>query len=141
MPTPMLSFAVRRLKCDAGVVVTASHNPAKYNGYKAYGPDGCQLGLEAADYVLSIMNKVDIFDDVKTTDFENAVKDGKIEYIGDDIINEYLDCVMACRVAPNTDVGALKVIYTPLHGSGNKPVRKILSRTAISQRRPTRTQR
>ena len=84
MPTPMLSFAVRRLKCDAGVVVTASHNPAKYNGYKAYGPDGCQLGLEAADYVLSIMNKVDIFDDVKTTDFEKAVADGKIEYIGDE---------------------------------------------------------
>lgn len=132
MPTPMLSFAVRRLKCDAGVVVTASHNPAKYNGYKAYGPDGCQLGLEAADYVLSIMNKVDIFDDVKTTDFENAVKDGKIEYIGDDIINEYLDCVMACRVAPNTDVGALKVIYTPLHGSGNKPVRKILSKIGVT---------
>ena len=93
MPTPMLSFAVRRLKCDAGVVVTASHNPAKYNGYKAYGPDGCQLGLEAADYVLSIMNKVDIFDDVKTTDFENAVNEGKIEYIGDDIINEYLDSI------------------------------------------------
>ncbi len=132
MPTPMLSFAVRRLKCDAGVVVTASHNPAKYNGYKAYGPDGCQLGLEAADYVLSIMNKVDIFDDVKTTDFENAVKEGKIEYIGDDIINEYLDCVMACRVAPNTDVGALNVIYTPLHGSGNKPVRKILSKIGVT---------
>lgn len=132
MPTPMLSFAVRRLKCDAGVVITASHNPAKYNGYKAYGPDGCQLGLEAADYVLSIMNKVDIFDDVKTTDFENAVKEGKIEYIGDDIINEYLDCVMACRVAPNTDVGALKVIYTPLHGSGNKPVRKILSKIGVT---------
>lgn len=132
MPTPMLSFAVRRLKCDAGVVVTASHNPAKYNGYKAYGPDGCQLGLEAADYVLSIMNKVDIFDDVKTTDFENAVNEGKIEYIGDDIINEYLDCVMACRVAPNTDVGALKVIYTPLHGSGNKPVRKILSKIGVT---------
>ena len=132
MPTPMLSFAVRRLNCDAGVVVTASHNPAKYNGYKAYGPDGCQLGLEAADYVLSIMNKVDIFDDVKTTDFENAVKEGKIEYIGDDIINEYLDCVMDCRVAPNTDVGALKVIYTPLHGSGNKPVRKILSKIGVT---------
>lgn len=132
MPTPMLSFAVRRLNCDAGVVVTASHNPAKYNGYKAYGPDGCQLGLEAADYVLSIMNKVDIFDDVKTTDFENAVKEGKIEYIGDDIINEYLDCVMACRVAPNTDLGALKVIYTPLHGSGNKPVRKILSKIGVT---------
>ena len=131
MPTPMLSFAVRRLECDAGVVVTASHNPAKYNGYKAYGPDGCQLGLEAADYVLSIMNKVDIFDDVKTVDFDKAVADGKIEYIGDDIIEEYLDCVLACRVAPDADVESLKVIYTPLHGSGNKPVRSILKKIGV----------
>ncbi|MGN0493304.1 MAG: phospho-sugar mutase [Acutalibacteraceae bacterium] len=132
MPTPMLSFAVRRLKCDAGVVVTASHNPAKYNGYKAYGSDGCQLGLEAADYVLSIMNKVDIFDDVKTVDFDTAVKEGKIEYIGDDIIEEYLNCVLACRVAPKADVEALKVIYTPLHGSGNKPVRSILKKIGVT---------
>lgn len=132
MPTPMLSFAVRRLKCDAGVVVTASHNPAKYNGYKAYGPDGCQLGLEAADYVLSIMNKVDIFDDVKTVDFDKAVAEGKIEYIGDGIIEEYLNCVLACRVAPEADVEALKVIYTPLHGSGNKPVRSILKKIGVT---------
>ena len=132
MPTPMLSFAVRRLKCDAGVVVTASHNPAKYNGYKAYGPDGCQLGLEAADYVLSIMNKVDIFDEVKTVDFDTAVEEGKIEYIGDDIIEEYLNCVLACRVAPNADVESLKVIYTPLHGSGNKPVRSILKKIGVT---------
>lgn len=131
MPTPMLSFAVRRLKCDAGVVVTASHNSAKYNGYKAYGPDGCQLGLEAADYVLSIMNKVDIFDGVKDTDFETAVEKGQIEYIGDDVINDYLSCVEACRVAPEADVASLKVIYTPLHGSGNKPVRKILDRIGV----------
>ena len=132
MPTPMLSFAVRRLKCDAGVVVTASHNPAKYNGYKAYGPDGCQLGLEAADYVLSIMNKVDIFDDVKTVDFDKAVAEGKIEYIGDDIIEEYLNCVLACRVAPEVDVKSLNVIYTPLHGSGNKPVRSILKKIGVT---------
>ncbi|MGN0450803.1 MAG: phospho-sugar mutase [Acutalibacteraceae bacterium] len=132
MPTPMLSFAVRRLNCDAGVVVTASHNPAKYNGYKAYGPDGCQLGLEAADYVLSIMNKVDIFDDVKTVDFDKAVEEGKIEYIGDDIIEEYLNCVLACRVAPKADVESLKVIYTPLHGSGNKPVRSILKKIGVT---------
>lgn len=132
MPTPMLSFAVRRLKCDAGVVVTASHNPAKYNGYKAYGSDGCQLGLEAADYVLSIMNKVDIFDDVKTLDFDTAVAEGKIEYIGDDIIEEYLNCVLACRVAPEADVKSLNVIYTPLHGSGNKPVRSILKKIGVT---------
>ncbi len=132
MPTPMLSFAVRRLKCDAGVVVTASHNPAKYNGYKAYGPDGCQLGLEAADYVLSIMNKVDIFDDVKTLDFNTAVAEGKIEYIGEDIIEEYLNCVLACRVAPEADVKSLNVIYSPLHGSGNKPVRSILKKIGVT---------
>lgn len=131
MPTPMLSYAVRRLGCDAGVVVTASHNPAKYNGYKAYGSDGCQLGLEAADYVLSIMNKVDIFDEVKTVDFDTAVKNGNIEFIGDDVIEDYLNCVLACRVAPEADVKSLKVIYTPLHGSGNKPVRSILSKIGV----------
>ena len=131
MPTPMLSYAVRRLGCDAGVVVTASHNPAKYNGYKAYGSDGCQLGLEAADYVLSIMNKVDIFDEVKTVDFDTAVKNGNIEFIGDDVIEDYLNCVLACRVAPEADVKSLKVIYTPLHGSGNKPVRSILRKIGV----------
>ena len=132
MPTPMLSFAVRRLKCDAGVVVTASHNPAKYNGYKAYGPDGSQLGPEAADFVLSIMQSVDIFSGVKTTDYDEAVKNGMIEYIGDDIINEYLDNVEAQRVEPNADLSALRVVYTPLNGAGNKPVRKILERIGIT---------
>ena len=131
MPVPMLSFAVRKLKCDAGVVVTASHNPAKYNGYKAYGPDGSQLGVEAADCVLSIMNKVDIFQDVKSMDFDTAVNEGKIEYIDDDVIEEYLNEVLACRVAPETDVKALNVVYTPLHGSGNKPVRKILTKLGV----------
>ena len=131
MPTPMLSYAVRHFKCDAGIVITASHNPAKYNGYKAYGADGCQLGIEAADYVLSIMNKVDIFQDVKSMDFDTAVKEGKIEFIGDDVIEEYLNEVLACRVAPETDVKALNVVYTPLHGSGNKPVRKILTKLGV----------
>lgn len=131
MPTPMLSYAVRHFKCDAGIVITASHNPAKYNGYKAYGADGCQLGIEAADYVLSIMNKVDIFDDVKSMDFDTAVNEGKIEFIGDDVIEEYLNRVLACRVAPETDVKALNVVYTPLHGSGNKPVRRILTKLGV----------
>ena len=131
MPTPMLSYAVRHFKCDAGIVITASHNPAKYNGYKAYGADGCQLGIEAADYVLSIMNKVDIFQDVKSMDFDTAVNEGKIEFIGDDVIEEYLNEVLACRVAPETDVKALNVVYTPLHGSGNKPVRKILTKLGV----------
>lgn len=128
MPTPMLSFAVRYLKCDAGIVVTASHNPSKYNGYKAYGSDGCQLGLEAADYVLSIMNSVDIFDGVKRVDFDTAVADGKIEFIGEDVISAYLAEVQKQRVHPETDMSKLNVVYTPLHGSGNKPVRRILSK-------------
>lgn len=131
MPTPMLSFAVRYLKCDAGVVVTASHNPAKYNGYKAYGADGCQLGPEVADYVLSIMEKIDIFEDVKSVDFKTAVNEGKIEYIGDEVIEAFLDNVEKQRVSPQTDLSNLKVVYTPLHGSGNKPVRSILSRIGL----------
>lgn len=131
MPTPMLSYAVRKLSCDAGIVITASHNPSKYNGYKAYGPDGCQLGLEAADYVLSIMNSVDIFDGVKTMDFDEALKEGKIEYIDESVIEDYLNEVLARRVHRNLDVSNLSVIYTPLHGSGNKPVRSILSKIGL----------
>jgi len=131
MPTPMLSFAVRELKCDAGIVITASHNPAKYNGYKAYGPDGCQLCLEAAEYVLSIMDKVDIFDGVKNTDYDKAVSDGMIEYIDGGVIEAYLSKVEEQRVSKTLDVSDLKVIYTPLHGSGNKPVRVILKKIGI----------
>lgn len=131
-PVPMLSFAVRYLKCDAGVVITASHNPAKYNGYKAYGPDGSQLSPEASDYVLDIMNKVDIFDGVKIMDFETALKEGKIEYISDDVIESYLNEVEKCRINPQLDLSNLNVIYSPLHGSGNKPVREILKRIGVT---------
>lgn len=132
MPVPMLSFAVRRLKCEAGVVITASHNPSKYNGYKAYGPDGCQLSPAASEYVLSIINKVDIFDGVKTCDFDKAVDDGMINYIGEDVINAYLDAVQAQSVSDESyKFSDLKVIYNPLHGAGNKPVRKILKRIGV----------
>ena len=131
-PTPMLSFAVRYLKCDAGAVLTASHNPSKYNGYKAYGPDGCQLGLEASEYVLSIIEKVDIFRDVKTCDFDKAIEEGKIKLIGEDVVNAYLDAVQKQSVADKSyDFGSMKVIYTPLHGAGNKPVRAILERIGV----------
>ena len=132
MPTPMLSYAVRHLKCDAGIVITASHNPAKYNGYKAYGSDGCQLGPDAAEYVLSIMNSVDTFSGIKSINFEEGLKTGIIEYIGDDVINSYLDEVEKRRVCPNLDVSNLNVIYTPLHGTGNKPVRSILKRIGVT---------
>lgn len=132
MPTPMLSYAVRHLKCDAGVVVTASHNPAKYNGYKAYDETGCQLGPEAADYVMSIMNKIDIFDGVKKIDFEAGLESGSIQFIGEDLIESYLDEVQNVRVSTDIDLSGLKVIFTPLHGAGNMPVRKILDRIGIS---------
>lgn len=131
-PVPMLSFAVRHLKCDAGVVITASHNPAKYNGYKAYGPDGSQLSPEASDYVYNIMNKVDIFDGVKTMDFDAALQQGKIEYISDEVIESYLNEVESCRVNKDLDLSNLNVIYTPLYGSGNKPVREILKRIGVT---------
>ncbi len=132
MPTPMLSFAVRYLKCDAGVVVTARHNPAKYNGYKAYGPDGRQLGPDEADFVLSIMQSVDIFDGVKSIDFDKAVNDGIIEYISDDVIEEYLKNVEAQRVEKDMDLSGLNVVYTPLNGAGNKPVRAILEKIGVT---------
>ncbi len=131
MPTPMLSYAVRYFGCEAGVVITASHNPAKYNGYKAYGADGCQLNLDASKYVLSIMNTVDIFDGVKSMDFDDAVNQGLIEYIGDETIESYLECVKSCSVAQGVNLSGLNVIYTPLHGSGNKPVRAILDKIGI----------
>lgn len=131
MPTPMLSYAVRYLKCDAGIVITASHNPAKYNGYKAYASDGCQLGPDAAEYVLSIMNNIDEFKDIKSIDFDEGIKTGIIEYIGDNVINSYLDEVEKCRVSPKLDISNLKVIYTPLYGTGNKPVRNILKRIGV----------
>ena len=131
MPTPMLSFAVRYLKCNAGVVVTASHNPSKYNGYKAYDDTGCQLCPEAADFVLDVMNKVDTFEGVKSADFEESLKSGIIEYIGDDVINAFLDCVNSARISKDLDLSDLNVIYSPLHGSGNKPVREILKKIGV----------
>ena len=131
-PTPMLSFAVRYLKCDAGAVLTASHNPSKYNGYKAYGSDGCQLGLKESEYVLSMIKKVDIFDGVKTCDFEQAVQEGKIIYIKDEVVNAYLDAVQSQSLADDSyNLKDLKVVYTPLHGAGNKPVRSILNRIGV----------
>lgn len=132
MPTPMLSWAVRALNCGAGVMVTASHNPAKYNGYKVYGNDGCQLTLEAAEAVLAKINAIDIFDGVKSTDFDKAVADGMISFIGDDVIDAYMAKVKEQGL--HTDLVAssgLKVVYTPLNGTGNKPVRRILREIGV----------
>ena len=113
MPTPCLSFAVRELNCDAGIMVTASHNPAKYNGYKVYGPDGCQLTLEAADRVLSLINKIDIFGGVKLTSFEDALKEGSIEYIKPEVEEKFLENVKAQSLDPEAcEKAGLKVVYT-----------------------------
>ncbi len=132
MPTPMLSWAVRYLKCGAGIVVTASHNPAKYNGYKVYGSDGCQLTLEAADIVLSKINKIDMFGGIKIVDFKQAVADGKICYIEDKVIDEYIAKVRLQSLHSDLVPGSnLKVVYSPLNGTGNKPVRRILSEIGV----------
>ncbi|MCI9458140.1 MAG: phospho-sugar mutase [Oscillospiraceae bacterium] len=132
MPTPMLSFAVRELHCQSGIVVTASHNPSKYNGYKVYGDDGCQMTSESANAVLEKINHVDIFTGVKHKPFEDCLKEGSVEYISQEVIDSFLDHVMALQVNPEAARKAgLKVVYTPLNGTGNKPVRKILSRMGI----------
>lgn len=132
MPTPMLSWAVRALKCDAGVMVTASHNPAKYNGYKVYGSDGCQVTIEAADEILAHINKTDVFKDVKTKDFDEAVKEGLISFIGEDVIDDYMAMVRRQSLHPDIcESAGLKVVYTPLNGTGNKPVRRILKEIGV----------
>ena len=131
-PTPMLSFAVRYYGCAAGINVTASHNPSKYNGYKVYGEDGCQLTLEATNEVLGYIQTIDVFDDVKYADFDKEVENGAIEYIGEDCCNAYFEAVKKKAVNPEVFAdGKFKVVYTPLNGAGNKPVREILKRCGV----------
>ncbi|MBR3668134.1 MAG: phospho-sugar mutase [Ruminococcus sp.] len=133
MPTPCLSWAVRALKCQGGIMVTASHNPAKYNGYKVYGEDGCQITLRGAEIILEKINSLDVFTDVKTSDFEEELAKGNISYIGEDVIEDFYKHVLAEGI--NTDLcptSGLKVVYTPLNGTGNKPVREILKRIGIT---------
>ncbi|MBQ2615198.1 MAG: phospho-sugar mutase [Clostridia bacterium] len=128
-PVPELSFSVRYKNATAGIAVTASHNPAKYNGYKVYGADGAQLNPELASIVLEEIEKTDLFTGVKHCDFDQAVADGRIELIGDEVEDVYLDFVKAQSINPELakEKGhSLKFVYTPFHGSGNKPVRKIL---------------
>lgn len=141
MPTPALSFAVRDLKCQAGVMITASHNPAKYNGYKAYGPDGCQMTDEAANAVLEKIGKIDIFDGVKVADFDQALAQGKIQYIKQEVIDRYLDAVesQSIRKGICADSG-MKVVYTPLNGAGNMCVRAILDRIGVKDVVPVKEQ-
>lgn len=133
MPTPCLSFAVRALNCQGGIMVTASHNPAKYNGYKVYGEDGCQITLRGAEIILEKINSLDMFSGVKSSVFDEELAKGNISYIGDEVIEDFYKNVLAEGI--NTDLCAssgLKVVYTPLNGTGNKPVREILKRLGIT---------
>lgn len=130
-PTPALSWAVRYLGCGAGICVTASHNPAKYNGYKVYGADGCQITLETAAAVLAAIDRHDYFDSPRLADFDAALAAGQIAYIDDQCLSDFVDAVLALR--PGNDVSRLRLVYTPLNGSGLEPVRLLLARMGVTQ--------
>ncbi len=129
MPTPALSFAVRHLHCDAGICVTASHNPAKYNGYKAYGSDGCQVTADMADGIMNEINSLDIFADVKKMDFQAGVDQGLIQYIGDETVDAFIEAVYGESL--NVDASSLKLVYTPLNGAGKMCVLRILDKIGV----------
>ena len=128
-PTPALSWAVRYFHCGAGICVTASHNPAKYNGYKVYGPDGGQITLEAAEHVQAAIDSTDPFDGVALADFDAAVADGRIRYIPEQCLEDFLDAVQKLSLSGGAE--ALSVVYTPLNGSGLECVTKILGRIGV----------
>lgn len=129
-PVPTLSFATRDLKCSAGICVTASHNPAQYNGYKVYGPDGCQIANEAADEIQNTINQTDIFNGVKRMDFDEALEKGLVEWTPDAVLDRFIDAVATQSVGtkPNPD---FSVVYTPLNGTGLECMQRILERVGI----------
>ena len=132
MPVPALSFATRYYEANAGIMVTASHNPAKYNGYKAYGPDGCQMTDEAADIVYAEIQKTDILDGAKIMGFEEGMEAGLISYVGDDCKEALYAAIEARSVRPGLcKTAGLKLVYSPLNGSGLVPVTRILSDIGI----------
>lgn len=134
-PTPMLSFTVRHLGTDAGIVITASHNPKEYNGYKVYGNDGGQITDEAAKEILSYIDAADIFEDVKVMALEKAEKEGKFEYITEEVDKAYYHQVETLCIRKDLikeKASELKIIYTPIHGSGNIPVRTMLNKLGFT---------
>ena len=142
-PTPELSFAVRHLGCARGIVITASHNPKEYNGYKAYGEDGGQLPPKSSDYVISIISKTDIFDDVKVMEEDEAKEKGLIQMIGEEVDKVYLENVYKQSVttkAIETLGDDFSVIYSPFHGTGNKLVRAILKKIGVKDLRIVKEQ-
>ena len=132
MPTPCLSYAVRALDCAAGVMVTASHNPAKYNGYKVYGPDGCQITSEAAAEILAAIDRLDVFDDPKRTDFDRALADGDIAWIGEDVYTAFIEEVKKQSLLGGEKVDrSAAIVYTPLNGTGLRPVLRALTESGF----------
>ena len=141
VPTPMLSFAVRYFGCKGGIVLTASHNPAKYNGYKCYDPEGYQMTDEAAARTYAFIQQTDMFDGVKTMPFEEGLSKGLIEYIGAEVVEAfYTEVEKACLSKDVCKESDLKVIYTPLNGTGNKHVRAMLDRIGIRDVRVVKEQ-
>ena len=133
MPVPALSFATRFYNCNAGIMVTASHNPAKYNGYKAYGPDGCQMPDQAADVVYNEIQKIDVLTGAKFISFAQGVEDGLIKFVGDDCKRAFYDAIEACQVRPGlAKTAGLKLVYSSLIGSGLTPVTQVLKDIGIS---------
>lgn len=135
-PVPTLSFAVRDLGCSGGICMTASHNPAAYNGYKAYGPDGCQITSEAAKAISASIANTDAFSGVKTMGFDEAVASGMVKWIDDAVLERYYDAVLSKSVsslsAEQVAEAPLKLVYTPLNGTGLIPVTTVLERAGIS---------
>ena len=132
MPVPALSFATRYYEANAGVMITASHNPAKYNGYKAYGPDGCQMTDDAANIVYAEIQKTDILNGAQLISFEEGLEKGLIEYVGDDCKEALYDAIKSRSVRPGLcKTAGLKLVYSPLNGSGLVPVMRILNDIGI----------
>ena len=131
-PTPARSWAVRYLGCGAGICITASHNPAKYNGYKVYGADGCQITLEVADKILAAIGQHDYFSTPKLAEYDEALADGRIRLIEDACLDAFVDAVYAQRVGGGEGIADLNLVYTPLNGTGLECVRKLLGKLGVT---------
>lgn len=141
MPTPMLSFAVRRLHCSSGIVITASHNPSKYNGYKCYDSRGFQMTDEAAAETYEYIKNVDVFAGVKRMDFDDALAEDMVDFIEDWVKDEFTEAVLSKSLNKKLVASSgIKVLYTPLHGTGNKPVRRVLKKLGVKELEVVKTQ-
>ena len=127
IPTPCVSYAIRYLSCVSGVMVTASHNPSKYNGYKVYGPSGCQISSKMSDDILAEIQKLDVFKDIKELDYQEGLEKKMIEPMPQEVFDSFMEEVNKLKIAKEEELDKnIKIVYTPLHGVGLKPVLKIL---------------